>query len=364
MAAKRTVPESDPDPEQDYRSAMRHAIGTHWAAVWKAMPAVIAGDDPKAVHKVRVASRRLRAAMDVAVDCFPKKWYRPLHKTAKRITRNLGAVRDRDVMLEALARDRERATDPERRAIDHLIAGVTRDRKKARKAMIAFLNRLDAEGVRKETKRRFPRPKGARAVKGDTSGSGHRKGEERGQPAKDASHDERSPVISRRSSVPALDPEASLETNARRVLAVRVDELFGFAPIIPDAEASEALHDARIATKRLRYTLELFRSVFEDEGERAIEQLKTFQEELGELHDHDVRIALIEEELTALDKTGNDEATGLRAGFEALLRRERKARATCHTAVVKRWRRLEGEQFQARLRALLVDPGNSANSAH
>lgn len=352
MTAKRTVPAADPD--QDYRSAMRDAIGTHWAAVWKAMPAVIAGEDPKAVHKVRVASRRLRAAMDVAADCFPAKWYRPLRKTAKRITRNLGEVRDRDVMLDALARDRERVTDPERRAIDHLIAGVKRDRKKARRAMVKFLTRLGAKGVRKETKRRFPRPKGARAVKGDTSGTRHPASEERGHPGEEAPHDDRSPVMRRRSSVPSLDPKASLETNARRVLAVRVDGLFRYGPIIPDANATEALHDARIATKRLRYTLELFHSVFQEEGERAIEQLKVLQEELGELHDHDVRIALIEEELSALDKTGEAGASELRRGLKALLRRERDARATCHTAVVERWRHLEREQFQARLRALSV----------
>jgi CHAD domain-containing protein len=336
---------------------MRDAIGTHWAAVWKAMPAVMAGEDPEAVHKVRVASRRLGAAMDVAADCFPRKWYRPLHKTAKRITRALGDVRDRDVMLEALARDRERATDPERRAIDHLIAGVKRDRKRARKEMVRFLAKLDDEGVRKETKRRFPRSKRARAVKGDTRGTRHPNGEGRGQPGQEAPQDDGSAGMSRRVPLPSLDPEASLETNARRVLAVRVDELFRYGPIIPDAEASEALHDARIATKRLRYTLELFRLVFQDDGERAIEQLKDLQEELGVLHDHDVRIALIVEELSALGDNGDGDASELRPGLKALLQRERNARATCHAAVVERWRRLEREQFQARLRALPVEPG-------
>lgn len=360
MTAKRTVPE--PDPEQDYRSAMRDAIGMHWAAAWKAMPAVLAGEDPKAVHTVRVASRRLRAAMDVAGDCFPTKWYRPLHKTAKRMTRNLGAVRERDVMLEALARDRERASDPERRAINYLIAAVKRDRKKARKAMITFVAKLDAEGVRKETKRRFPRPKGVRAVTGDSPGANQKKGAERGQTGEDGPHDDGGASMGRRLAMPAH--EASLETNARRVLAVRVDKLFDYAPIIPDAEASEALHDARIATKRLRYTLELFRSVFEEDGERAVDHLKALQEALGELHDHDVRIAVIDEELSALDNDGDQEASELQAGFEALLRRERKARATCHTAVVKQWRRLEDDQVQARLRALPAEPGIPTHSAH
>lgn len=156
--------------------------------------------------------------------------------------------------------------------------------------------------------------------------------------------------------VPPLDPKASLGTNARRVLTVRVAELFSYAPIIPDAEATEALHDARIATKRLRYTLELFRSVFQDEGDRAIEQLKDLQEELGQLHDHDVRIVLIDEELSTLDDHAEEDAKAIRPGLEGLLQRERNARATCHTAVVERWRGLEREQVQARLTALALSP--------
>ena len=148
---------SEPD-DQDYRTAMRDAIATQWAAVWKAMPGVAAGEDPEAVHDVRVASRRLRAAMDVATDCFPAKWYRPLHKTAKAITQALGEVRDRDVLLEELAGARLRASEVERPGIDYLIAGIERDRKKARKRMLAFLEKLDAKGIPEETTRRFPPP--------------------------------------------------------------------------------------------------------------------------------------------------------------------------------------------------------------
>lgn len=162
--------------------------------------------------------------------------------------------------------------------------------------------------------------------------------------------------MSRTFPVPSLDPRASLAANARRVLAVRLNELFSHAPIIPVADASEALHDARIATKRLRYTLELFRSEFGDEGEHAIEQLKDLQEELGQLHDHDVRIAMIARELVALGALPKAEALALRPGLEALLRRQCTARAARHTAVVDRWRGLERERLQATLTALATAP--------
>lgn len=162
--------------------------------------------------------------------------------------------------------------------------------------------------------------------------------------------------MSRSLPLPPLDPEASLAANARRVLAVRVEELFSYAPVIPDADASEALHDARIVAKRLRYTLELFSSVYGDEGERAIERLKDLQEDLGQLHDHDVRIALIGEELSRLGDLPEAEADVVRPGLEALVERERRARVTAHAAVVKRWRTLERQKVLARLTALATEP--------
>ncbi|MCA9860901.1 MAG: CHAD domain-containing protein, partial [Thermomicrobiales bacterium] len=95
--------------EISYRDAMRSLIGERWESVWEAIPRAIEGADIEGVHDVRVASRRLRAAMDVAEPAFPASWYRPLHRTAKAITSELGEVRDRDVMIEHLLATRESA---------------------------------------------------------------------------------------------------------------------------------------------------------------------------------------------------------------------------------------------------------------
>ena len=106
--------------------------------------------------------------------------------------------------------------------------------------------------------------------------------------------------MSRAWPVHDVDPDASVIDNARRVLAVRVAEFYSFEPIVPYPELSAALHDLRISAKRLRYTLELFRPQFGKAGERQIERVKAIQEELGTLHDHDVRIDLIGDELSQL----------------------------------------------------------------
>ena len=143
------------DPGQSYRSAMRDLIAERWGKVWEAVPVALAGEDIEGVHDVRVASRRLRAAMDVAVGCFPIGWYAPLHRTAKAITGALGEVRDRDVLLEHLREERESAPAAERAGLDRLIARVERERVAARVKMEAYLAGLEAAGVPAEAARRF-----------------------------------------------------------------------------------------------------------------------------------------------------------------------------------------------------------------
>ena len=106
--------------------------------------------------------------------------------------------------------------------------------------------------------------------------------------------------MSRAWPVDDVDPEAPVIDNARRVLAVRIAEFYSFEPVVPHPELSEALHDMRISAKRLRYSLELFRPQFGKPGERQIERVKTIQEILGTLHDHDVRVDLIGDELSQL----------------------------------------------------------------
>lgn len=142
--------------DNNYRGAMRAMIGARWEAVWEAVPRAAEGADIEGVHDVRVASRRLRAAMDVAAPAFPPSWYKPLHQLAKQITSELGEVRDRDVMIEYLQAEREKAPPNERPGIDRLIARIERERKAARAEMESFLAELAQKGVRDETRRRFP----------------------------------------------------------------------------------------------------------------------------------------------------------------------------------------------------------------
>lgn len=177
-----------------------------------------------------------------------------------------------------------------------------------------------------------------------------------------------------------VDPDASVIDNARRVLAVRIAELYSYAPVVPHPELSESLHDMRIAAKRLRYTLELFRPQFGAAGLRQIDRVKALQESLGTLHDHDVRIDLIGDELSRLmveqsRRTRQEIADASpevlaeiatvalrpppddpRRGLIALLGREHAGRRATYEEFRRLWGQFGGEGMRADLVALSTSP--------
>jgi hypothetical protein len=196
--------------------------------------------------------------------------------------------------------------------------------------------------------------------------------------------------LSRAWAVEDVDPDAPVIDNARRVLAVRIAEFYSFEPIVSHPELSVALHDMRISAKRLRYTLELFRPQFRKAGERQIERVKAIQELLGTLHDHDVRIDLIGDELsqlmveqsrqtrTDIAEASPDELAAIaaaalrpppddpRRGLIALLGREHAARRAAYARFRELWETYAGDGMRRDLVTLSVKPlpdcGGSAPS--
>jgi exopolyphosphatase/pppGpp-phosphohydrolase len=153
--AGRRAPCQQESSEVSFKETMSALIAERWQAVFAAIPIALAGTDIEGVHDVRVASRRLRAAMDIASPAFPGKWYTALHRNAREITRALGEVRDRDVLLEALREDRSAAPLAEHPGIDRLIGRVERERVAARGEMERYLQQLLDGPLRGELESRF-----------------------------------------------------------------------------------------------------------------------------------------------------------------------------------------------------------------
>ena len=144
--------------------------------------------------------------------------------------------------------------------------------------------------------------------------------------------------------VKGLDPEGPLGDNAQRIVGVRLDELWSFVPRAFDPEEVEALHDMRIAAKRLRYVLEVTEPCFGPYAREATKRTKELQDLLGEIHDCDVLVPRLRDMKRELPK--GDPA---RPGLKALAAHHRARRDTLFAEFVAFWTQVEREGLRARL---------------
>lgn len=95
------------------------------------------------VHDMRVASRRLRAAMEVFVDVFPRRSYRGMLKNVKLLADSLGEIRDIDVLVKRLDSSRKGKPVAQRVVLDSMVAELEAQRKAARDRLEATIVDLE-----------------------------------------------------------------------------------------------------------------------------------------------------------------------------------------------------------------------------
>lgn len=149
----------------------------------------------------------------------------------------------------------------------------------------------------------------------------------------------------------AVEPEGTLAVNATLMLHTRLAEMYRFAGEIDNVERVEELHNMRIAAKRLRYTMEIFAAAFPGpEFEGFYESVKSIQEQIGDIHDCDVRVPLIESFLADAVDSRPEIKIGLARAIEA----ERTKRDKLYAKFCRFWRKLQAAKFHHRFLELLV----------
>lgn len=93
------------------------------------------------VHDMRVASRRLRAALEVFWPCFPKQRAEAVLGEVKVLADALGERRDRDVAIDMLGSFAAAMPHPDRRGIASLIGEYEREQIEANEALAAPVER-------------------------------------------------------------------------------------------------------------------------------------------------------------------------------------------------------------------------------
>jgi CHAD domain-containing protein len=135
--------------------------------------------------------------------------------------------------------------------------------------------------------------------------------------------------------IPGLTTDLPYGEVAARVLEVRGAELIEHSEGVLDMGDIERVHAMRVATRRLRAAIEIFRPCFpKDRGKRTLREVKDLADALGERRDRDVAIDALEEfamAIAAPDRPGirsladrfRDEQGRANSDLEAFVKPER-----------------------------------------
>jgi CHAD domain-containing protein len=287
----------------------RKVLRMHLLRMIAAEPSVRAADDVEAVKKMRVATRRMRAAWRVFEGAYRPRHERRYVSELRDVARTLGALRDVDVQIERLSKHAARL-DPGAAAHLEPLIGEWRDRRSdAQRKLLELLGSAAYD--------RFVADYLAFV---ETPGDGNVPG---------------SPV------------------QLRHVIGGRTwrayERLRAHDAVVSWADVP-ALHALRIDAKRLRYTLEFVREVLPPSTDLLVADLVALQDTLGTLNDAQIaadttRTWLIDAAATlsrpeqlaggAYLRESEAEVTRLRRGFRAP------------------WRRVSGVTFRRRLAGVI-----------
>jgi CHAD domain-containing protein len=282
----------------------------HFAALLAKEPGTRLGDDTEQLHDMRVASRRLRAALSLFADFLPAGADH-MREELGWLGRALGAVRDLDVQLEQLDVWVGEVSDEDREPLDALRAVLEEQRAVARAAMLEALDSRRYEAFVKDFARylRGPRPRSSSAGR---------------VPARAVAPD----LIEKRFE--------RLRKSAER--------------IGPDSEPAD-YHHVRIRGKRLRYALEFLSDVYPGRTEPLLKRLVALQDVLGLHQDADVAI-------TRLRRLAGDRGDELRPttvfAMGEIAERHRTRAAELRAQFPAVYKRVKGNKWKS-LRKVLED---------
>lgn len=133
MARAREVPGFDCD--QPFAEAAARVVEIRSEEVLGHSRGVLDLADVERVHDMRVATRRLRAALEVFEPCFRAKRCRKAMKRVKAMADALGERRDRDVAIDFLEGFAAEAPAGDRDAVAALIGELRTEQARANRAL-------------------------------------------------------------------------------------------------------------------------------------------------------------------------------------------------------------------------------------
>lgn len=151
MARARDVPGLDCD-EPFARTAAR-VVEVRSTEVFEHADGVLGVEEIEHVHDMRVATRRLRAALEVFEPCFPARRHRKALKRVKALADALGERRDRDVAIEFLEGFAAEAPEGDSPAIAALVEGLREEQRRANEELVPHVEAKRLKKLRRRLRK-------------------------------------------------------------------------------------------------------------------------------------------------------------------------------------------------------------------
>jgi triphosphatase len=219
----------------------------HFGAMLAHEPGVRLGEDPEELHDMRVATRRLRAALKLYSDFLPKRSER-YERDLRWVAAALGEVRDLDVHLDRLSEESSRNGE----VLEEVVALLRERRVEARRRMLKALDSNRYERLVANLSATLRR--------------GH------------------SPT-----------PTAPILEAAPELVRDRYKKVRKAANTLSEDSPPEHFHDLRKKGKQLRYALEPLQEIYGKPAKKMVKLLKEIQDDLGDHQDLIVAAGLMEE---------------------------------------------------------------------
>jgi CHAD domain-containing protein len=294
-------------------------------ALKQEIPGVRNAHDIEYIHRMRVASRRLRNAFNLFGNFLPAKRLPAWQNQIKQVTQALGAARDTDVQIE-LVKDfySSLKISNQKAGIHRLIVRLNQRRTRLQAPVTRALDDLESSQTLKEMGQRLAILAGPQ--------------------------DQAAPF------------SPALYEHSFGVISSRLDEFLSFEAFVEQPECKDELHAMRIAAKHLRYTLEVFAPLYQDGLKSMIQLMRRLQDNLGEIHDCDVWIEYLpdfieKERARTIKHYGNSRAMNrLVPGLQFFLENRKEDRDLRYQEFVTLWQSLRKQQTWDKLRDIIQVP--------
>lgn len=237
-------------PQDSLAEAGRKVLRLHFDEMLRQGEDTGLGEDPEVVHKMRVATRRMRSAFQVFDGAFTEKTVRQFRKPLKRTGRMLGHVRDLDVLLMHMREYAGGLPSTEAAAFQPLTSAWEEERQVHLTALRAFLQ-SDLYTDFCARFRNFVDSKGLGAA------------------------DAREVLPGVPKHIGQIAPVLVME---------RFTDILAFDDGLETATL-DRLHALRIQCKKLRYTMEFLQELLGPQTKKVIRHVTDLQDYLGHLQD-------------------------------------------------------------------------------